>query len=202
MSAPASVKRLKAQGDSTWLRIVLSEGKNREIRRMLARLEHKVMRLQRIAIGPVELGRCRPARPALSAPSWLRCAEAQRRTGRTKDKETGRHGATRQAKDDHADDPSDLEINAPSPCPCSVAMSFSSTAGRDRERPARTQYLPHPPARSGPGPPHSSRPIRHASPARHAPIRCWAGRSRCTTRVLDDAGNRRRSTSSIWSSAR
>jgi 23S rRNA pseudouridine2605 synthase len=51
-----NVKRLKKQGESTWLRIALSEGKNREIRRMLARLKHKVMRLRRIAIGPVELG--------------------------------------------------------------------------------------------------------------------------------------------------
>jgi 23S rRNA pseudouridine2605 synthase len=52
-----NVKRLKSQGESTWLRITLSEGKNREIRRMLAKLKHKVMRLRRIAIGPVELGR-------------------------------------------------------------------------------------------------------------------------------------------------
>ncbi len=51
------VKRLKKQGDSCWLRIVLSEGKNREIRRMLARLGHKVMTLRRIAIGPVHLGK-------------------------------------------------------------------------------------------------------------------------------------------------
>jgi 23S rRNA pseudouridine2605 synthase len=49
------VRRLKNQGDSTWLRIVLNEGKNREIRRMLARLDHKVLRLRRIALGPVEL---------------------------------------------------------------------------------------------------------------------------------------------------
>jgi 23S rRNA pseudouridine2605 synthase len=51
------VRRLKKQGDSTWLRIVLSEGKNREIRRMLARLGHKVMRLRRVGIGPLEIGR-------------------------------------------------------------------------------------------------------------------------------------------------
>jgi 23S rRNA pseudouridine2605 synthase len=51
-----SIKRLKSQGESTWLRITLSEGKNREIRRMLARLQHKVMRLRRTALGPVELG--------------------------------------------------------------------------------------------------------------------------------------------------
>jgi 23S rRNA pseudouridine2605 synthase len=51
------VKRLKTQGESTWLEIVLSEGKNREIRRMLAKLDHKVLRLRRVAIGPIELGR-------------------------------------------------------------------------------------------------------------------------------------------------
>src|SRR5438874_7787575 len=51
------VKRLKRQGDSTWMRIVLAEGKNREIRRMLARLGHKVLRLRRVAIGPVRLSR-------------------------------------------------------------------------------------------------------------------------------------------------
>jgi len=51
------VKRVKSQGQSTWLRIVLAEGKNREIRRMLAKLGHKVMRLRRIAIGPIQLDR-------------------------------------------------------------------------------------------------------------------------------------------------
>ena len=52
-------RRLKAQGESTWLEIVLNEGKNREIRRMLARLGHKVMVLRRIAIGPVHLDKLR-----------------------------------------------------------------------------------------------------------------------------------------------
>src|SRR5581483_2345205 len=40
-----AVRRLKPQGDSTWVRVVLAEGKNREVRRMLAKLGHKVMRL-------------------------------------------------------------------------------------------------------------------------------------------------------------
>ena len=51
------VKVLKKQGESTWLEVVLSEGKNREIRRMLARLKHKVMRLRRTALGPVPMRR-------------------------------------------------------------------------------------------------------------------------------------------------
>jgi 23S rRNA pseudouridine2605 synthase len=52
-----SVKKLKRHGESTWLRIILTEGKNREIRRMLAKLGHKVLRLRRTAIGPVRLDR-------------------------------------------------------------------------------------------------------------------------------------------------
>jgi 23S rRNA pseudouridine2605 synthase len=55
----AGIKRLKTQGESTWLRITLREGKNREIRRMLASLEHKVLTLKRLAIGPVQLGNLR-----------------------------------------------------------------------------------------------------------------------------------------------
>ncbi len=56
------VKKLRTQGASTWLRIVLNEGKNREIRRMLARLGHKVLRLERIALGPVKLGSLAPGK--------------------------------------------------------------------------------------------------------------------------------------------
>jgi 23S rRNA pseudouridine2605 synthase len=56
------VKRQKSQGESTWLQIVLNEGKNREIRRMLARSGHKVLRLRRIAIGPVLLGSLKPGK--------------------------------------------------------------------------------------------------------------------------------------------
>lgn len=50
----ASIKRVRK--GCTEIEIVLSEGKNREIRRILARAGHKVVLLRRIAIGTLRLG--------------------------------------------------------------------------------------------------------------------------------------------------
>ncbi|HWG67306.1 MAG TPA: pseudouridine synthase [Rhodanobacteraceae bacterium] len=41
---------------NVWLEIMLVEGRNRQIRRMLAACGHDVLRLIRVAIGPLELG--------------------------------------------------------------------------------------------------------------------------------------------------
>ena len=41
---------------STLLEMILDEGRNREIRRLLARAGHKVQRLKRVAVGPLRLG--------------------------------------------------------------------------------------------------------------------------------------------------
>lgn len=47
---------LRAGAKNAWLEIVLDEGRNRQIRRLLAALDIGVLRLVRVAIGPLALG--------------------------------------------------------------------------------------------------------------------------------------------------
>jgi 23S rRNA pseudouridine2605 synthase len=50
------VRIKSARKNSTILEMVLDEGRNREVRRLLAKVGHKVQQLKRIAVGPVRLG--------------------------------------------------------------------------------------------------------------------------------------------------
>jgi len=47
---------IKTQGSSAILEVTLTEGQNREVRRLFARVGHKVMRLRRVQFGPIRLG--------------------------------------------------------------------------------------------------------------------------------------------------
>ena len=58
----ARVTIRKASGRETHLIVELTEGKNREIRRLFAAVGHEVTRLHRIAFGEYELGDLQPGR--------------------------------------------------------------------------------------------------------------------------------------------
>lgn len=52
-----SVRELRRGERHAWLEVALDEGRNRQIRRMLAAFDIGVLRLIRVAIGPLQLGR-------------------------------------------------------------------------------------------------------------------------------------------------
>ena len=52
----ANVRVKSKRKNGTILEMVLDEGRNREIRRLLAKVGHRVQRLTRIAVGPIRLG--------------------------------------------------------------------------------------------------------------------------------------------------
>ena len=66
-----SVRVYSRQGRSTILELELQEGKNREIRRLMARVGHKVLALERVAFGPLSLGSLAPGRHRELAPYEL-----------------------------------------------------------------------------------------------------------------------------------
>jgi pseudouridine synthase len=61
VTAPAQVSQAEetpwgpAPRGQTWLRVVIREGRKRQIRRMCAAVDHPVQRLIRVRVGPVEL---------------------------------------------------------------------------------------------------------------------------------------------------
>lgn len=56
----AELKRMGREGKSFVYRIVLREGRNRQIRRLMRQLGVRILRLRRTAIGAITLGRLEP----------------------------------------------------------------------------------------------------------------------------------------------
>lgn len=65
---PAEVVRVKRTRDTTLLEVTLREGRKRQIRRVAATLGHPAQRLERIKLGPLELGDLPPG-------SWRRLTD-------------------------------------------------------------------------------------------------------------------------------
>ena len=85
-TAPAQVELLPAEPDlpprpvpiryrksvpTAWLRLVLTEGRKRQVRRMTAAVGHPALRLVRVGMGPLELGDLQPGEWRELAPGEL-----------------------------------------------------------------------------------------------------------------------------------
>jgi 23S rRNA pseudouridine2457 synthase len=68
--------RVRAQIPDTWLELHLTEGKNRQVRRMTAAVGHPTLRLIRFAVGPLVLGTLAPGEARTLSPAGLSALRA------------------------------------------------------------------------------------------------------------------------------
>jgi 23S rRNA pseudouridine2605 synthase len=54
-TAPAKVKKLRKTRENSWIELTIHEGKKRQIRRMLFRVGHSVVRLVRVKVSGIEI---------------------------------------------------------------------------------------------------------------------------------------------------
>ena len=57
---PAQVVLGERRTRATWIEVVLTEGRNRQLRRMCAKVGYQIVKLRRVAIGPIALGTLNP----------------------------------------------------------------------------------------------------------------------------------------------
>jgi 23S rRNA pseudouridine2605 synthase len=57
---PATIEVKSLSKNGAWLRFIIREGKNRQIRRMGARINLPVRQIRRVRIGPITLGKLQP----------------------------------------------------------------------------------------------------------------------------------------------
>lgn len=57
MTRPAKVKRVRDSESKTFFEMTITEGRNRQVRRMVEALESQVLKLVRVAVGPVRIER-------------------------------------------------------------------------------------------------------------------------------------------------
>jgi 23S rRNA pseudouridine2605 synthase len=60
MTGPAQVKKIKKAQQNSWLEVTIREGRKHQVRRMLESVGHPVIRLTRVKMGPLSLGRLEP----------------------------------------------------------------------------------------------------------------------------------------------
>jgi 23S rRNA pseudouridine2605 synthase len=72
LTGPARVDVIDRAGGATLVEITITEGRNRQVRRMFDALGHRVLGLARVAVGPLKLGHLKPGSVRKLAPAEVR----------------------------------------------------------------------------------------------------------------------------------
>lgn len=97
---PCRIRKMKKTEKNSWLEITLTEGRNRQIRRMLESMDRMVLKIKRKSLGPFELRGLPPGEFRHLTPAELRELQALPGEARGKEKKAPaarlRRAATRQ----------------------------------------------------------------------------------------------------------
>jgi 23S rRNA pseudouridine2605 synthase len=77
--APAQIERLSEEGSNQWLRVIIHEGRKRQVRRMMETIHHPVLQLRRVRVGPLRLGNLGSGRWRLLRPDEVAALDAASR---------------------------------------------------------------------------------------------------------------------------
>ncbi len=72
ITLPAKVKRIRKSENNSWIEMTIREGRKRQIRRMLEKVGHPVMKLKRVSVGGLKLRDLRPGELRELTPEELR----------------------------------------------------------------------------------------------------------------------------------
>jgi len=72
MTAPAKVIKISETEENSWIEITIHEGRKRQIRRMLLKVGHPVLKLKRIKIANLKLGSLKPGEIRRITPEELK----------------------------------------------------------------------------------------------------------------------------------
>lgn len=124
------VERLRKHGPNTVLQVTMTEGKNREIRRLLAKVGHPVTMLQRVAFGPLELGNLKQGEYRNLEPNEIKLLQ---RSGSSAAKPSGKKPTRKRSG------------------PTGRSQASQSKPGRKRATGASTRSASKPPAKKSQG---------------------------------------------------
>jgi len=70
-TAPAKIKPMRKTKENSWVEVVLHEGKKRQIRRMMMRVGHPVIKLLRVKVGSIKIDGLAPGEMRTLAPEEI-----------------------------------------------------------------------------------------------------------------------------------
>ena len=99
-TAPAGVTPIRTEKDATMLRVVMHEGRKRQIREVASLLGHPVRELVRVRMGPLQLGSLGSGQWRYLTPQEIRTLEALKRSP-ARSPSRRRQGYQRQGRQEH-----------------------------------------------------------------------------------------------------